>query len=74
MGNLKMTEQGNTQDLSSLDSRVAAVRKDMDAALATAVKRRNFSLIMLVVVVVIAVFMDLGSNGSGAHQGRKRWE
>ncbi len=26
------------------------------------------------VVVVIAVFMDLGTNGSGAHRGRKRWE
>ena len=26
------------------------------------------------VVVVIAVLMDLGSNGSGAHHGRKRWE
>ena len=26
------------------------------------------------VVVVIAVLMDLGSNGGGAHQGRKRWE
>ena len=26
------------------------------------------------VVVVIAVLMDLGSNGSGAHQGRKRWD
>ncbi len=26
------------------------------------------------VVVVIAVFMDLGANGNGAHHGRKRWE
>ena len=26
------------------------------------------------VVVVIAVLMDLGANGSGAHHGRKRWE
>lgn len=26
------------------------------------------------VVVVIAVLMDLGSNGHGASEGRKRWE
>ena len=26
------------------------------------------------VVVVIAVLMDLGSNGSGAHQSSKRWD
>ena len=26
------------------------------------------------VVVVIAVLMDLGANGGGAHQGRKRWD
>ena len=26
------------------------------------------------VIVVIAVLMDLGSNGHGASQGRKRWE
>jgi len=29
---------------------------------------------MYLVVVVIAVLMDLGSTGNGAHQGRKRWD
>jgi hypothetical protein len=29
---------------------------------------------MYLVVVVIAVLMDFGASGNGAHQGRKRWE
>ena len=43
-------------------------------AYAWAVNSNNTVTGIYLVVVVIAVLMDLGANGSGAHHGHKRWK
>ena len=50
-----MTEQGNTPDLSALESRLAGLRRDMDAALGGAVRRRTVSLVVSIILVVAAI-------------------
>lgn len=50
-----MNDQANTQDLSSLESRLAAVRRDLVAAAATATKRRVVSLIVLLIIIIAMI-------------------
>ena len=58
-----MTEQGNTQDLSALEGRLAALRTDMDAALSGANRRRTMSLVVAIIAIVVAfVYMTYISS------------
>jgi len=50
-----MSEQENATDLSSLDSRVAALRTDMDAAVGAATKKRKVSIVMAIVAVLVVI-------------------
>jgi len=50
-----MNDQANTQDLSSLESRLAAVRGDLTAAAATATKRRVVSLVVLLIIIIAMI-------------------